>query len=375
MLRATFVARRSAKAKHLALFMRQSAALRGPDSLGKARPAVILTGAGLSTASGIPDYRGPQGLYERGHRPMTYQHFTSGPDAQLRYYARSFCGYPGMCERWVNQGHRAVANLVKTGTASMVITQNVDGLHALPLHAEFENMMTAWDAEVATTAAASVTPQERLRQCGCITTVQQRALEVRREGHASVAELHGNIHRVRCLGCGDVTTRPELQRRLAAANATLLAMPDFESRVREATADEGSMRPDGDYAASAEWIRSFKCVGCDKCGGTLKPDLVFFGESTDQALVQRCFDAVSKASSLVCVGTSLQVFSAYRFVVRAKELGVPIAIVNSGETRGDKDAQVHIDAPAEELLPYVALEFMTQPLQLWGPGAQRRPSA
>ena len=123
-------------------------------------------------------------------------------------------------------------------------------------------------------------------------------------------------------------------------------------------AAQSGLRPDGDFQASQDWIDEFQICPCERCGAfALKPDMVFFGESTDQAVVAKCFKAVEEASCVVCVGTSMQVFSAYRFVLLAKDKGVPVAILNTGETRADKDAALKVEGPVEEILPYIAMQL------------------
>jgi NAD-dependent deacetylase sirtuin 4 len=372
--------RRSSMGRSVADFIRLSA----QTDARQERHAVLITGAGVSTASGIPDYRGPEGLYEKGHRPMTFQHFTSGLPAQRRYYARSFLGYPTMCLRKPNPAHTAIAALLGSGAVSHVITQNVDGLHP-------EAIRVAEGAQ-------------GLDQFQC-----------RSNGHPKVSELHGNIHRVRCLQCRTITTRAELQSRLAEANRDLLlaypalakaailphdtngAAPHSVGEASDSVLELASekpkardmmrlsgvtpvsiaassspvaattqppslenspLRPDGDFEATQGWIDEFQIVPCASCGEfKLKPDMVFFGESTDPEVVKRCFTEVEKASCVLCIGTSMQVFSAYRFVLRARDRGVPVAVLNMGDTRADKDAALKVEGPVHEVLPYVALRL------------------
>jgi len=249
---------------------------------------VVLTGAGISTDSGIPDYRGPSGMLRR-HTPMTYQSFVSDPVARHRYWARSYLGWRQLATARPNAGHRAVAALQEQALVATVITQNVDGLH----HAA---------------------------------------------GTRSVVELHGGLDRVRCLNCEQVTSRAELDLRLAEANRTLRA------EVRR-------VNPDGDAELSDEALESFVMVDCLMCqAGPIKPDVVFFGESVPRARVERCYDLVDDAELLLVLGSSLRVMSGYRFVIRASERGIPIAIVNQGPTRGDARATFKIDAPLSQVL-------------------------
>lgn len=252
------------------------------------RPLVVLTGAGLSTDSGIPDYRGPQAP---ARMPMTYQEFVSGPEARRRYWARSHIGWSRMRSAEPNAGHRAVATL----GADLVITQNVDGLHE-----------------------AVGTPR--------------------------LVALHGRIADVVCLSCRSTTTRSALQARLDAAN------PGWVQRHAAV-----AVRPDGDVAL--EQTAGFVVPPC-ACGGILKPDVVFFGENVPAPRVQLCYDAVEALASsdgaLLVAGSSLTVMSGLRFVRRAAKLGVPVVIVNRGETRGDPLATYKVDAGTSEWLGELA---------------------
>jgi NAD-dependent SIR2 family protein deacetylase len=250
---------------------------------------VVLSGAGLSTDSGIPDYRGATGSLRR-HTPMTYQTFTRDPRGRHRYWARSFVGWRQIRGARPNVGHRAVAELQAGGWVGPVITQNVDGLH----------------------------------QAG---------------GADDVLELHGGLDRTVCLGCGHRASRAELDERLRAAN------PTFGPRVDE-------VNPDGDAELPDELLDGFVMVDCLACGdGPLKPDVVFFGETVPRDRVDRCFAHVERARSLLVLGSSLTVMSGFRFVLRAAKLGLPVAIVNVGPTRGDAKADVRIDAPLGLVLP------------------------
>jgi NAD-dependent SIR2 family protein deacetylase len=266
---------------------------------------VVLSGAGISTESGIPDYRGPTGV-ARAASPMTYQEFVGSPWAQRRYWARSFAGWPVMRRARPNSGHAAVARLETLGLVDAVITQNVDRLH----HAA---------------------------------------------GSRRVVELHGALERVVCLSCHAVSDRGELQARLAAAN------PTFDvSMFTDTDGDTAAVRPDGDVALVEEMVQAFRAVGCTTCGeGPLKPDVVFFGESVPKDRVARCYDLVNAARTLLVVGSSLTVMSGYRFVRHADKHGIGVAVVNSGPTRGDGEACLRIDAPLGTVLPAIvaALEL------------------
>jgi NAD-dependent SIR2 family protein deacetylase len=249
---------------------------------------LVLSGAGLSTESGIPDYRGPTA---RRYTPMTYQTFTRDPDARRRYWARSQLGWRTIAQASPNDGHRAVAVLQRRGLLHGIVTQNVDGLH----------------------------------QAG---------------GASDVIELHGNLSRVICLSCGRTGERDRLDDRLRAAN------PSFDPTVT-------AINPDGDVELADDALAGFRVVDCDLCSGTLKPDVVFFGETVPRDRVQECFALVEQARALVVLGSSLTVMSGRRFVLRAVKLGVPVAIVNQGPTRADDVATVRVDAPLGSVLAAV----------------------
>ena len=249
---------------------------------------VVLTGAGLSTDSGIPDYRGPS---SPSRQPMTYQEFVSGPAARRRYWARSHLGFGRMRRAEPNDGHRALARL----DPDLLITQNVDGLH-----------------EAA--------------------------------GSRRLVALHGRIAEVVCLTCRRTTSRAGLEERLALAN------PGFAERHRDVAS-----RPDGDV--DLDDTDDFLVPDCDGCGGVLKPDVVFFGENVPPARVQQCYDAVdalTPGDALLVVGSSLTVMSGFRFVRRAAKAGVPVVIVNRGDTRGDDLATVKLETGCSEFLTALA---------------------
>ena len=249
---------------------------------------VVLSGAGLSTESGIPDYRGPSGAARRG-TPMTYQAFTRDPVARRRYWARSHLGWRTIGDARPNRGHRAVARLQQVAAVAGIITQNVDGLH----------------------------------QAG---------------GATDVVELHGNLARIICLDCGCLISRDEHSRRLDAAN------PGFAATVR-------AVNPDGDVELDDDQLDGFTVVDCDSCGGMLKPDVVYFGETVPPARVSRSFDLVESARTLLVLGSSLTVMSGRRFVLRAAKEGIRVAIVNQGVTRGEPYAGLIVDAPLGDVLP------------------------
>jgi NAD-dependent SIR2 family protein deacetylase len=233
---------------------------------------VVLTGAGCSTASGIPAYRDRTGRWRR-RQPIFYQDFMRDPVVRRRYWARSYFGWPVMEQARPGRTHAALANLARHGRLHGLVTQNVDGLH-------------------------------------------QRA------GHDDVIELHGGLHQVLCLDCGAATPRTSLQRRLEALN------PDWRAEVL-------GINPDGDAELDEQAYPGFRVADCADCGGVLKPDVVFFGESVPRERLEAADRLVAGADAMLIVGTSLVVWSGYRLARRAAERGLPIAAINEGLTRAD----------------------------------------
>lgn len=249
------------------------------------RRTFVLVGAGCSTESGIPDYRGPETL-ARARNPIQFRAFVAEPLSRRRYWARSFVGWPRIANALPNPAHHALAALERDGAIRGLVTQNVDGLH----HAA---------------------------------------------GSREVVELHGALRRVVCLGCGATEARSAVQQRMAEAN------PGFDVSAPVA--------PDGD--ADLERVEGFVVPVCTVCGGTLKPDVVFFGENVPRPRVDAASALLDASEALLVVGSSLTVFSGYRFVKRAAERSLPIAIVNLGPTRGDPLATLRIDERAGVILP------------------------
>jgi NAD-dependent SIR2 family protein deacetylase len=240
---------------------------------------------------------------------MTYQAFTGSAAARRRYWARSHVGWPVIASAAPNSGHRAVAELGRRGLLAGVITQNVDGLH---------QAAGAGGASGSSGASGA-------------------------SGASGVTELHGSLHRVICLACGQRTPRAELDRRLGAAN------PGWREAASRSPARlsgaAGQVNPDGDAVLDEERTESFQVVGCRACQGVLKPDVVFFGENVPKARVQACYALVERANALVVLGSSLTVMSGFRYVRHASRLGLPVVIVNQGATRGDEYAKATLDAP------------------------------
>ena len=252
-------------------------------------PACVLTGAGCSTDSGIPDYRGPGA---KPRNPIQHRDFVEKEATRRRYWARSAIGWPRMAGAKPNAAHEAIAHLEAAGRLTGLVTQNVDRLH-------------------------------------------------HKAGSRDVLELHGALAEVRCLECNVCESRDHLQARILDLNPAL-AHVDVE------------IAPDGDAELSSGIIDDFRVPACLMCGGVLKPDVVFFGGSVPKERVESAFAMLDRASVLVIAGSSLTVFSGYRFVLRARDRGIPVAIVNRGETRGDPLATLRIDGRVGEVLPALA---------------------
>jgi NAD-dependent protein deacetylase/lipoamidase sirtuin 4 len=243
------------------------------------RVVTVLTGAGCSTESGIPDYGGLASRYRRTR--VQFTEFTRDPAARARYWSRSMIGWRAVANARPNAAHVALASLEHAGSVAGVITQNVDDLHQ---HA----------------------------------------------GSQNVVELHGSLSWVRCLQCGAIESRSDVQQRLQALN------PGYGSDALEALA------PDGD-AELREHAGTFRVPGCAICDGTIKPDVVFFGESVPRDRIAKAWSVYERGEVLLVVGSSLAVYSGYRFVQRASRDGRPVAIINLGPTRGDADAALKIE--------------------------------
>lgn len=260
-------------------------------ALMRTRHTVVLSGAGVSTESGIPDYRGPDSP-RRERAPISYQEFVGEARARRRYWARSSVGWPHFTAARPNAGHQALAQLETAGYVTGVITQNVDRLH-------------------------------------------QEA------GSESVVELHGALADVRCLRCGRRTRRTAYQRRLLQAN------PGWPP-------ESATLAPDGDAVLPDAAIPDFRVPGCTRCGGTVKPDVVFFGESVPHARVDAAWTLFEQSDMLLVVGSSLAVYSGFRFVRRAAQDARPVGIVNLGPTRGDAHARLRLEGRTGTVLPALA---------------------
>lgn len=257
--------------------------------LSEFRRLFILTGAGCSTPSGIPDYRDAGGDWKRP-QPMRYQSFVADPTARQRYWARSQVGWERLRRARPNPAHTALARLEHQGRVEGLVTQNVDGLH-------------------------------------------QAA------GSTRVLELHGRLADVICLDCGFRLSRVDFQEQLARLNG----VPD---RIEPAPS-----APDGDAERSEPVAARFQVPACPRCRGVLKPDVVFFGESIPSERVDAAYSALARSDLMVVVGSSLMVYSGYRFCRHAARIGIPIVILNRGRTRADDLAWDKLDGSCETILP------------------------
>ena len=262
---------------------------------------IVLTGAGASTDSGVPDYRGPNGIYRSrpDYRPIMYQEFMSSSIARKRYWARSFLGWPKLQNAHPNKCHFALSELEQQGVVSSIITQNVDGLH-------------------------------------------QAA------GSQNVLELHGSLENVICQSCNTKHDRAQLQTIMGRLNPSLLQFDNTKGSGDVAS----SMNPDGDSDVQFDYSK-IEVPYCQKCSSILKPDVVFFGENMKDCVRDESFRRIHEASALLVIGSSLAVFSAFRLVRAAHNLQIPIAILNLGSTRGDSWSDIRIDANCSSVLDKV----------------------
>ncbi|HWH85936.1 MAG TPA: NAD-dependent protein deacetylase [Pseudomonas sp.] len=256
---------------------------------------VVLTGAGISTPSGIPDYRDSDGV-RRGRQPMMYQEFLAAPESRRRYWARAMLGWPRVRQAQPNAAHEALATLQQRGRISALITQNVDTLHD-------------------------------------------------QAGSHDVIELHGSLHRVLCLDCGQRSQRDEIQRQMEAQNPYLRGVDAVQA-------------PDGDTLLDPAFEARFQVPQCPHCAGErMKPDVVFFGENVAQATAARAMAAVENAAGLLVVGSSLMAYSAFRLCRVIAERGKPLMAINLGKTRADDLLDLKIEGSCEELLPWLVGEL------------------
>ena len=265
------------------------------EFLAAHRRVLVLTGAGCSTESGIPDYRDLNGDWKHP-RPVMYQQFVADAAVRRRYWARSLVGWGRIAGAEPNRAHRALARLEAAGIVHGIVTQNVDGLHT-------------------------------------------------RAGSRRVIDLHGRLDTVQCLGCGVLTDRADFQARLVARN------PHLSSTAPHA------MAPDGDAAVANVDHSSVDVPSCETCGGILKPHVVFFGEGVPPARVDAAFQQLADADALLVVGSSLMVFSGYRFAQAAVRDAKPIAAINLGRTRADDVLALKVPAPCGDALSAISAQL------------------
>ena len=264
------------------------------EFIKQAQTLTIVSGAGVSTASGIPDYRDRNGNWKHTS-PIQHADFVAHHSSRQRYWARSLSGFSTMAGATPNEAHRVLARLEEAGRVDTLITQNVDRLH--------------W-----------------------------------RAGSRRVIDLHGSLDDVFCLACSYRTSRHDWQQSLAETNR------NWQGTVRQ-------LRPDGDAELDEDDYRHFRVPDCPKCGGIVKPDVVFFGDVVPKSRVEAAMAAVQRADALLVVGSSLMVYSGFRFARRAHELGKPIAILNRGQTRADDLADLKIDTECEPVLLQAATQL------------------
>uniref|UniRef100_A0A8C5M4X7 NAD-dependent protein deacylase n=1 Tax=Leptobrachium leishanense TaxID=445787 RepID=A0A8C5M4X7_9ANUR len=257
------------------------------------RHLFIMTGAGISTESGIPDYRSEGvGLYSRTERrPIEHAVFVRSEAARRRYWARNFVGWPQFSSHQPNEAHKALSTWEKAGRLHWLVTQNVDALHT-------------------------------------------------KAGQQRMSELHGCTHRVICLSCKTVIPRSELQERFMLLN------PSWNEQSH-------GVAPDGDVFLTDEQVANFNVPACERCDGILKPQVTFFGDTVRPDLVFSLYDHLDQSDAILIIGSSLQVYSGYRFALRAKEKHIPIAILNIGPTRADHLAVVKVNSRCGDVLPHI----------------------
>ena len=247
----------------------------------------VLTGAGCSTDSGIPDYRDGDGAWKR-RPPIDFQTFMGGEPARARYWARSMVGWRRFGQVRPNAAHRALAAMEAAGRVALLVTQNVDGLH-------------------------------------------QAA------GSRRVVDLHGRLDEVRCMRCDWRGPRQAWQETLYARNPDWVALDAPDA-------------PDGDADLEGMDFSRFAVPACPRCGGIVKPDVVFFGESVPRERVARALGALDEADAVLVVGSSLMVYSGYRYVLEAGRRGLPAAAINLGRTRADELLALKVERPCAQVL-------------------------
>lgn len=264
------------------------------DFLAKTGSVAVLSGAGVSTSSGIPDYRDRNGDWKHA-QPIQFPDFVKSPDSRKRYWARSYVGWQRFSGARPNAAHDALAGLEAIGKVDTVITQNVDRLHS-------------------------------------------------EAGSRRVIDLHGDLGKVRCIACNGTYSRLEFQQALKEAN------PDWHAEVFR-------LKPDGDAELADNSHDAFEVPGCKICAGIVKPHVVMFGENVPRERVDDASAAVRRADALLVVGSSLMLFSGYRFARQAAEQGKQVAIINQGKTRADDIAALKVEADCGDVLVAAAAQL------------------
>lgn len=267
--------------------------MRLKEFIDKHRRLCVLTGAGISTESGIPDYRSAEvGLYARSnHKPVLYKEFCSSEAIRRRYWARNYVGWPRFSSLKPNITHEILKDLEYIEKVECIVTQNVDNLHS-------------------------------------------------KAGSEKVIELHGTAFRVMCLNCNRKIYRYELQEIFQKLNLSMVATTQM-------------IRPDGDVELSQTQVEKFNVPACSNCGGILKPDIIFFGDNVPHDTVQSVKNNVENSNALLILGTTLTTFSAYRIVLQAVDANKPIAIVNIGKTRADEFLNLRVEGRCGDILSKV----------------------
>lgn len=267
--------------------------MRLKEFIDKHRRLCILTGAGISTESGIPDYRSAEvGLYARSnHKPVLYKEFCSSEAIRRRYWARNYVGWPRFSSLKPNITHEILKDLEYVEKVECIITQNVDNLHS-------------------------------------------------KAGSKKLIELHGTAFRVMCLNCDHKICRYELQEMFKKLNPSMVATTQM-------------IRPDGDVELSQTQVENFNVPACSTCGGILKPDIIFFGDNVPRDTVQSVKNNVENSDALLILGTTLTTFSAYRIVLQAVDANKPIAMVNIGKTRADEFVNLRVEGRCGDILSKV----------------------
>ena len=263
-----------------------------------AKRLVVLTGAGISTDSGIPDYRSPG---RPPHNPILYYQFLESMEVRKRYWARGLIGYQTFSSCKPNDGHRAVHKFQESGKCFSIITQNVDGFH-------------------------------------------------QQVGSKNVLEMHGNLHHIKCLDCHSKYPRAEIQEKLIENNIELWELYNYKKNIAEQ-----QMKPDGDIDLLSEDYSRFNLPSCINCNSmNIHPDIVFMGGSLDTGMTEQTKEIIKNADSLLVVGSTLAVFSAYRLVLQANKAGIPVAVINKGITRADPIADIKIEENITDTLVFLA---------------------